>query len=171
MIKTIIIIDTKISIKKFINEKYVKKYRISTLLITKKINLKLIDNFIEHILTKITIIKICLKNHVNEILYLIISLNKFDVIFDMFWIKKHDVNIEKNNRVFMFKSKYCLHYCLSNQQSSQILNKTSFNERFKLKFFKKLLFYRKKTNVNYNAISTKIFIIIITKNNYEIVVL
>ena len=82
--KTTIIINIETFVKKFINDKYVKKYQISTLSITKKINFKLIDNFIEHALTKITIIKIRLRNHVNEILCLITSLKKFDLILDMF---------------------------------------------------------------------------------------
>ena len=134
-------------------------------------NFKLIDNFIEHALTRIARMKMRLKNHVNEVLCLMISLKKFDLIFDMFWIKEYDVNIEKNNRALIFKSKHCLHHCLSNQQSSKILNKTSLNKRFKLKFFKKLFSHRKKIDVNCDAIFAKIFMMITARNDHEVVVL
>ena len=93
--KIIFIIDIKTFVKKFVNVNFVKKYRISTIIITKKVNLKLVDDFTKHALTQITSIKIQLKNHVDEILYLITSLNKFDIIFKMFWMKKHKINIKK----------------------------------------------------------------------------
>ena len=138
---------------------------------TKKINFKLIDNFIEHALTKIIIIKIRLRNYVKKNLCLITSLNKFDLIFDMFWMKKHNVNIEKNNCSLLFKSKHCLHYYILNQQSLKVFNKTLSKNCFKLKLLKKLFSYRKKINVNYNVVSIEIFIIITTKNDYKIIVL
>ena len=77
-------IDTETFAKGFVYDKYIKKYKIFTLLITKKINLKLINNFIEHALTRIIIIKIRLRNYVKKILCLITSLNKFDLIFGIF---------------------------------------------------------------------------------------
>ena len=171
LIKTIFIIDTKVFAKEFVCDKYIKKYKIFTLFITKKINFKLINNFIEHTLTRIIIIKIYLKNYVKKVLCLIILLNKFDLIFDIFWIKKHNVNIKKNNCSLLFKSKHCLYYCISNQQSLKVFNKTLLKSRFKFKLFKKLFFYRKKIDVNCDVVLIEVFIIIITKNNYKIIVL
>ena len=171
LIKAILIIDTKIFAKEFVYNKYIKKYKIFTLLITKKINFKLINNFIEHALTKIIIIKIRLKNYVKKISCLITSLNKFDLILDMFWVKKHNVNIEKNNCSLLFKLKHCLYYCISNQQSLKVFNKTLLKNRFKFKLFKKLSSYRKKIDVNCNVVSIEVFIIITTRNDYEIIVL
>ena len=76
-------LNIKTLIAKIVNTNYIKKYRTFILFITKKINLKLIDNFIEYTLTKIIIIKIRLNNYVNKILCLIISLKKFDVILNI----------------------------------------------------------------------------------------
>ena len=77
-------LNIKTLIAKFVNANYIKKHRIFILFITKKINFKLINNFIEHALTKIIIIKVRLSNYVNEILCLIALLKKFDVILNMF---------------------------------------------------------------------------------------
>ena len=76
-------LNIEASIARFVNTNYIKKYRIFILFITKKINLKLIDDFIEYTLTKIIIIKIRLNDYVNKTLCLIVSLKKFDVILNM----------------------------------------------------------------------------------------
>lgn len=62
------------------NFKYVQKHRILIMSMIKRINLRLIDDFIKNELTKLIIIKIPLKNHVKKMLCLMTSLNKFDLI-------------------------------------------------------------------------------------------
>ena len=83
LIKNDFMIDTKVFAKKFVKNKFVKRYRISTLLMSKKINFKLIDEFTKHALIKMTIIKIRLRNHMRKVFCLMTSLNKFDVILSM----------------------------------------------------------------------------------------
>ena len=165
-----LIIDIKTSIKNFVNVKYVKKHKIFIFLIAKKVNLRLTNNFIEHALTRITIIKIHLKNYINEILCLITFLNKFDVILKILWIKKHKVVINDNNRFLIFCFEMCIHNCLINKRLIKILNKTFSKKRFKSKFFKQFSPYC-ENNSEYKTIFTKIFVIIIEKENHKIIVI
>ena len=171
LIKRNLMIDTKTFAKKFVKDKFVKRYRIFILFMSKKINFKLIDEFTKHALIKMTIIKIRLKNHVKKMFCLITSLNKFDVIFDMFWIEKHDVNIQDHDRSFIFQFEKCMQQCISNKQLFKIFNRTSSNDRSRFKSLKKLSSHRKKTNVNCAVVSIEVFMIMTTKKDHEIVVL
>ena len=50
LIKTLLMMNTKIFAINFVNSKYVKKHKISTLFMTKKINFKLTNDFSKHFL-------------------------------------------------------------------------------------------------------------------------
>lgn len=73
-----------VSTNNFVNFKYIQKHRIFTMFIIKRVNLRLINDSIEYVLTKMIMIKIRFENHINKMLYLITSLNKFDLILKMF---------------------------------------------------------------------------------------
>ena len=171
LIKTILMIDTRIFVKEFVNAAYIKRYQILTLSITKKINLKLANNLTKHALTRMIWIKMNLKDHVNEILCLITSLSKFDIIFDMLWVKKHEMNIEEDNKSLLFKTKRCLHQCISSTQFLRVFNKTSLEKRKRSKFSKETSLNHKKKKTNCDAISVEVFMIMISRKNHEVVVL
>ena len=86
-------------------------------------------------------------------------------------MKKHDVNIDKNDRVLLFKFEKCQHKCFSNKRFQKIFNKTSSQKRRKFKFFKKKSFRQTKTKNDCEKILIEIFHIMIMKNDHEIIVM
>ena len=54
---------------------------------------------------------------------MIISLRKFELIRDMFWIKHHDVQIFDKSRSLIFNFDDCLRNCLHEHRSTTIFNK------------------------------------------------
>ena len=83
LIKALLMMNTDVSATDFVSFKYVHKHKIFTMLMIKHVNLKLIDDFIEHALTRMIMIKVRLEDHVNEMLCLVTSLGKFDLILEM----------------------------------------------------------------------------------------
>ena len=170
LIKALLMMNTNVSTIDFVNFKYVHKHKIFTMFMIKHVNLKLIDDFIEHALTRMIIIKVRLKNHVNEMLCFVTSLNKFDLILKMSWMKEHDVSINKNNKFLTFRSNICLHRCLFSNRSSKMLNKIRSRSRSKFKSHERTFFDYEKNN-ECVVVSTKIFLMMIERKNHDVVIL
>lgn len=169
--KAILMVDTGASAKGFVCDKYIKRYKIPTLPMTKKVNLRLADNSTEHALTRMAMIKIRLGDHVEEVPCLVTPLGKFDLILGMPWVEEHGVSIEGDNRSLLFKSEHCLHHCISSQQPSRVPSKTPPEGRPKLKPPRELSPHRKKTDANCDAVSAEVFMIMAARDDHEVVVL
>ena len=112
--KVSLIIDTRTSIHDFVKFNFVKYYKLSTITLINSIQLKLIDNDTTHQFTHMTQIKIQLNEHLEKFWCFITSINRFEIILDMSWLKNHDVHIKCENRSLFFEFEYCLNNCLIN---------------------------------------------------------
>ena len=116
--KVSLMTDTKASIHDFVKLNFVKYYKLSTIVLTSSVQLKLIDNDTTHQLTHMTQVKIQLNEHLEKFWCFIASINRFEIILDMSWLKNHDVHIECENRSLFFEFEYCLNNCLINNRLS-----------------------------------------------------
>lgn len=80
------------------------------------------------------------------------------------------MNINENIRFLKFELNICLHRCLFNNRSFKMFNKTRSNNRFKSKLFNRT-FSKHEKNDSCAIVSTKIFLMIIEKKNYEMMIL
>ena len=168
--KAVLMLDTGASAAGFVSANYVKRHRIPTLPMTKKINLKLADDSTEHALTRMAIIKVRLGEHVNETLCLVAPLGNFDVILGMPWIEEHGVNIDGDDRSLLFRSERCMHNCLPNRQPHKVLSKTR-PGRPKPKPPERASSRRKTRNTECEAISAEVFLIMAKRSDHEVVVM
>ena len=82
-IKIVLMIDTKVSRRAFVNRKYVKFYKFSIARLQKSIKLELTDDkLISNIIHMIQII-FNLNDHIDTCWCLITNLNKYDIILNM----------------------------------------------------------------------------------------
>ena len=115
-------IDTKVFVIEFVSFNFVKHYKLLMIILSKSMKLRLANNETTHQITRMTQVKIQLKNHLEKLWCMIALINKFDVILSMFWLKQHDVHIRCKSRSLLFDSKYCLINCLINNRSFMIYN-------------------------------------------------
>ena len=113
-----LMIDTKTSIHDFVKFNFVKYYKISTMILINSIQFKLIDNDTIHQFTHMIQIKIQLNEHFEKFWCFFASINRFEVILNMWWLKNHDVHIKCENDSLFFEFEYCLNNCLINNRFS-----------------------------------------------------
>ena len=115
-------IDTKVFVIEFVSFNFVKHYKLLMIILSKSMKLRLANNETTHQITRMTQIKIQLKNHLEKFWCMIALIDKFDVILNMFWLKQHDVHIRCKSWFLLFDSKYCLINCLINNRLFVIYN-------------------------------------------------
>ena len=115
-------IDTKSFVIEFVNFNFVKHYKLLIITLSKSMTLRLANNETIHQITRMTQVKIQLKNHLEKLWYMIALIDKFDVILSMSWLKQHDVHIRCKSQSLLFDSKYCLINCLINNRLFVIYN-------------------------------------------------
>ena len=132
--KASIMIDTEVSTFEFVNVNFVKQHKLNIMILVKFIKFRLADDKLISNIIRMTQVKFQLSEHVNEIWCLITTLNKFDLILDMSWLKQHFVNISCENRSIIFAFDHCLKNCIHNYQfitmRNQNIKKSSDNKRF-----------------------------------------
>ena len=104
-----------VSIKYFINNKFVKRQKLSLLELVKLINLRLINKEIVGTISYIAKIILLFEDYLKELYYLITLLIKFNIILKMLQIKLYNSYISFKERLCTFnldhyKSKYLKHY-------------------------------------------------------------
>ena len=131
--KTRIMIDIEIFVSSFVNEKFVRLFKLFTITFVKFIKLRLTNNELINNITHMTQVKFSMTEHVIEFWCLIISLNQFDLILEMLWLKQHDVAINFKVRSLTFENDYCLKHCIHNYQLTIMYSNESKNSKNKKK--------------------------------------
>ena len=110
-------IDTKVSRRAFVNRKYVKFYKFFIVRLQKLIKLRLTNDKLILNIIHITQLTFSLNDHIDTCWCLITNLSKYDIIINMFWLQKHDSQINFVLRSLTFNFDYCIIHCLFNQCS------------------------------------------------------
>ena len=121
--KTYFLTNIDVFASEFVDINFVKQHKLFTMLFKNFIKLRLVDNNLTFNITRMTLMKFQLKNHVIELWCLIISLKKFDLILDMSWLKQHDSHVFFKKKFLTFNSNYCLKHCIYNYKFTTIYNK------------------------------------------------
>ena len=169
--KALLMVDTGASAIGFVNSKYVRRHKIPTLLMTRKVNLKLADDSSEHSLTQMAMIKVRMGCHVEELLCLVAPLGRFDVILGMPWVEDHGVSIDGEDRSLLFKSEKCQHQCLPDKKPHRLNSKTPPEGRRRSKSPEERLPSRVSTKGDCDAISAEAFLIMAMRDDHEVVVM
>ena len=160
--KIFLLIDTRTSTSEFVNINFVKYHKLIKIALIKFIKLRLIDNKIAFSITHMTLMKFQLNNHMSELWCLIISLEKFDIILGMPWMKQHDSRIFFNKRFIIFDSKHCKKHCIHNYQLITVYS-TNIKISITFKFSKSL--------TNIAEISVSIFIKMIIRDSINVMIM
>ena len=123
--------DTKTSALNFVNDKFVRQHKLSTVALTKSIKLRLANNELASNITHMIQVKFSLAEHVTEAWSLITNLEQFDLILRMLWLEQHDGTINFKARSIIFQSDYCLKHCIHNYQSTTMYSRNSKHSREK----------------------------------------
>ena len=75
--------DTKVLVKSFININFAKRYKLSTIELTKPVKLKLANRDVTGVITYAARTILAFNNHLEELFSLVTLLSKFNIILGM----------------------------------------------------------------------------------------
>ena len=139
-IKTLILIDFDVSIRIYVNRKYVKQHKLFTIEFTKFIKLKFVNEFFVKNITHVAKIELLFNDHHEQLWIFVIDCENFDIIFEQSWLSNHNSHIDWKNRIMTFNFKHCCVNCNSFFEIITIINR---NFKFKNKH-RKNKFSKKK---------------------------
>ena len=108
------------------------------------------------------LVKFQLSDHISELWCLIISLEKFDIILDMSWMKQHDSRIFFSKRFIIFDSDHCKEHCIHNYQFTTVYS-TGIKAPITSKF--------SKSSADISEISVSVFIKMVTRDSISVIVM
>ena len=82
--------DTGASAKAFVDQGFIKRYKISSLPLIKPCKLRMADDRLSSYITRMAQVRLYLGDHIEDLWCLVTPLGKFDVILGMPWLELHD---------------------------------------------------------------------------------
>ena len=104
--------DTEAFIKSFINNKFIKRYKLPLLKLVKPVKLRLVNNNIAETISYIVRIILSFKDYLEELYYLITLLAKFDIILRILQIELYNPYISFKDKSYIFNLNYYISECL-----------------------------------------------------------
>lgn len=116
-VKAISLTDTGASALAFVNSKFVKQHKLSTVFLSQPYNLRLANDKLTAPIVHLAQVRVKLGDHSKELWCLVISLGIFDLILEMPWLEQHDPKTSFKSRFLTFDFDYCMTIVCTKTQS------------------------------------------------------
>ena len=159
--KTFLMTNIEVSTLKLVDHNFVKYHKFFTIALIKSIRLRLIDDAIALNITRLTQVKMQLKNHVEKLWCMINVLKFFDLITSWSWATQHEIIISSKKNVLIFDFEKCLRDCNFHHRSIIV----HVREKRRKNFINSTI----DVDANITKISISIFMKMIDRNKNQII--
>lgn len=112
--------DTGASAISFVDASFARKNKLPQIALFKPCKLRLADDKRALNITHMALVKLALRDYVEELWCLITALERFDIILRMPWLEQYDPHISFKERTITLNFDYCMSHCLLYSRSVTI---------------------------------------------------